>query len=51
MSGFVEPFVQKENNVELAYLCDVMKNQREKAALRFSKHIDYKPKSTILLMK
>jgi predicted dehydrogenase len=43
MSGFIEPFVQKSNNVELTYLCDVMRSQRENAALRFSKHIDYKP--------
>jgi len=44
LGAYVQPIAQKENNVELAYLCDVMKSQREKAAQRFSKHIDYKPK-------
>ncbi len=44
LGAYVQPIAQKKNNVELAYLCDVMKSQREKAAQRFSKHIDYKPK-------
>ncbi len=34
---------QKENNVQLLYLCDVMKSQREKAMKRFAKLIDNKP--------
>ncbi len=44
LGAYVQPIAQKENNVELVYLCDVMKSQREKAAQRFSKHIDYYPK-------
>ncbi len=44
LGAYVQPIAQKENNVELVYLCDVMKSQREKAAERFAKHIDYKPK-------
>ncbi len=33
----------KESNVNLIYLCDVMKSQREKAMATFSKLIDNKP--------
>lgn len=44
LGAFYEPIAQKQNNVELLYLCDVMKSQRENAAAKFSKHIDYKPK-------
>lgn len=44
LGAYVQPVSQKESNVELVYLCDVMRSQREKAAERFSKHIDYKPK-------
>lgn len=44
LGAYYEPIGQKENNVELLYLCDVMESQRERAAERFSKHIDYKPK-------
>lgn len=44
LGAFYEPIAQKQNNVELLYLCDVMKSQRENAAEKFSKHIDYKPK-------
>ncbi len=44
LGAFYEPISQKQNNVELLYLCDVMKSQRENAAAKFSKHIDYKPK-------
>ena len=39
LGGFVEPIVDKKNNVELVYLCDVMKSQREKAAAIFSEKI------------
>lgn len=41
--GFVEAISQKENNIELLYLCDVMKSQREKAFATFAKVIDNKP--------
>jgi predicted dehydrogenase len=34
---------KKENNVELNYLCDVMKSQREKAFATFATMIDNKP--------
>lgn len=44
LGAFTEPVSLKSSNVELVYLCDVMKSQREKAAARFSKLIDYKPK-------
>lgn len=42
--AFVDAIVQKENNVRLLYLCDVMKSQREKAAKRFGEKINYNPK-------
>lgn len=44
LGAYIPPIANKENNVELLYLCDVMKSQREKAAVRFSEHIDYEPK-------
>src|SRR6056297_2923062 len=44
LGAYYEPIAKKESNVELAYLCDVMKSQRERAARNFAKHIDYKPK-------
>ena len=44
LGAFTEPVSLKSSNVELVYLCDVMKSQREKAAVTFSKLIDYKPK-------
>ena len=43
LGAYLEPISRKESNVELSYLCDVMKSQREGAANRFSKLIDYKP--------
>ena len=45
LGAFTEPIAKKENNVDLLYLCDVMPSQLEKAAERFSEHIDYQPKS------
>ena len=44
LGAYYEPVSMKENNVELLYLCDVMQSQRESAAQKFSKFIDYKPK-------
>ncbi|MCF6361349.1 MAG: Gfo/Idh/MocA family oxidoreductase [Cyclobacteriaceae bacterium] len=41
--AYIPPIAQKDNNVELLYLCDVMKSQREKAAKNFSKSIKNKP--------
>jgi len=44
LGAFYDPIKLKESNVNLLYLCDVMKSQRENAAANFSKHIDYQPK-------
>lgn len=44
VGAYHAPIGRKEANVQLLYLCDVMKSQREKALQSFSKHIDYKPK-------
>lgn len=44
LGAFYEPIKLKSSNVNLVYLCDVMKSQRESAAQKFSKHIDYSPK-------
>ncbi|WP_297089587.1 Gfo/Idh/MocA family oxidoreductase [uncultured Draconibacterium sp.] len=44
LGAFYDPIAQKESNVELKYLCDVMQHQREKAAASIAKRIDYKPK-------
>jgi predicted dehydrogenase len=43
LGGFIEPVARKQSNVTLSYLCDVMKSQRDRAAERFSKNIDYVP--------
>lgn len=43
LSAYFEPVSKKDANVELVYLCDVMKSQRERAAQRFSKLIGNKP--------
>lgn len=43
LGAYTDPISIKESNVELVYLCDVMKSQREKAAERFSKIISNKP--------
>ncbi|WP_338867830.1 Gfo/Idh/MocA family oxidoreductase [Spirosoma sp. SC4-14] len=44
LSAYYDPISRKDSNVELVYLCDVMKKQRESAVQKFSKYIDYKPK-------
>jgi hypothetical protein len=41
LGAFTEPVSLKSSNVELVYLCDVMKSQREKAAATFAKLVDY----------
>ena len=43
LGAYIPPILDKSNNVELLYLCDVMKSQQEKAAKRFEK-LAYKPK-------
>lgn len=44
LGAYYAPIANREANVELVYLCDVMEKQRERALQQFSKHIDYKPK-------
>lgn len=44
VGAFYEPIALKSSNVQLVYLCDVMRSQREKALNNFSKHANYKPK-------
>lgn len=44
LEAYYEPISKKESNVELAYLCDVMEHQRNRALQNFSKHISYKPR-------
>ncbi len=44
LGGYLPAIAKKENNVELLYLCDVMKSQRDESAKRFSKLVDYHPK-------
>lgn len=44
LSAYYAPIGLKESNVELVYLCDVMKKQREAAIGKFAKHISYTPK-------
>ncbi|PQB07681.1 dehydrogenase [Polaribacter filamentus] len=36
------PITNKNNNIKLLYLCDVMKSQRDEAAANFGKSLDYK---------
>ncbi len=44
VNAIYEPISTKSNNVELVYLCDVMKSQRDKAAERMEKELGYIPK-------
>ncbi|WP_455169743.1 twin-arginine translocation signal domain-containing protein, partial [Aegicerativicinus sediminis] len=44
VGAYYQPLQMKEANVHLSYLCDVMKSQREKALINFTKNADYKPK-------
>ena len=44
LGAFPSPIGNKKNNVELIYLCDVMKSQRERAAGVYAEHIKNKPK-------
>lgn len=43
LGGYIDPIIDPKNNVELLYLCDVMKSQREKAAASFGKSLTYQP--------
>ena len=40
--GFIDPIADKNNNVRLLYLCDVLKSQREKAGAKFAERIKHK---------
>lgn len=51
LGAFYEPISLPKSNVNLVYLCDVMKSQREKAAASFSKHINYTPKLENSILK
>ncbi|TKG93806.1 twin-arginine translocation signal domain-containing protein [Puteibacter caeruleilacunae] len=42
--AFIPPFKNKDNNIELRYLCDVMDFQLEKAAKKCQKDLGYKTK-------
>lgn len=44
LGAYYEPVALPSGNVQLLYLCDVMKHQRERAAAEFAKHISYQPK-------
>ncbi|TRZ42217.1 Gfo/Idh/MocA family protein [Robertkochia solimangrovi] len=44
VGAYYEPVQMKEANVHLLYLCDVMKSQRDKALIDFTKNADYQPK-------
>lgn len=44
LGAYYDPIGRKDSNVELMYMCDVMKKQREAAVKKFSKYIDYTPK-------
>ncbi|WP_282117093.1 Gfo/Idh/MocA family protein [Cellulophaga baltica] len=43
-NAYISAMGDKKNNIELSYLCDVMKSQRDKAAANVSKSIGAKPK-------
>ncbi|MEP3389583.1 MAG: Gfo/Idh/MocA family oxidoreductase [Reichenbachiella sp.] len=42
--AYIDAIANKQNNIDLVYLCDVMKSQREKAAAKFAEKIEGKPK-------
>ena len=44
LGAYYAPIANKGANVQLLYLCDVMKSQREAGLQKFSEHIDYQPK-------
>lgn len=44
LGGYKGPLSKKDNNVNIAYLCDVMPHQLENASKQFSDLIDYSPK-------
>jgi len=44
VGAFYEAVINKSNNVELAYICDVMKKQREKTANALVDKLPYQPR-------
>jgi len=44
LGGYISPVSDKNSNVRLLYLCDVMQSQRENANKQFSKVLDYSAK-------
>ncbi|MEL0653175.1 MULTISPECIES: Gfo/Idh/MocA family protein [Algibacter] len=42
--AYMSAIADKNNNIELSYLCDVMKSQRDKAAIEVSKKLGKTPK-------
>ncbi|GIZ09751.1 Gfo/Idh/MocA family protein [Flavobacterium sp. UMI-01] len=42
--AYMPAILDKKNNVELHYLCDVMKSQRDKAAAKYANKLSTKPK-------
>ena len=44
LGAYVPPLAEKKNNVELLYLCDVMKSQRDKAGEKFAQYITNEPR-------
>lgn len=51
VGAFYPAFLNKSNNLDLIYLCDVMEHQRTKAAETLSDKLDYKPKLAIDIRK
>ncbi|GAB2611264.1 Gfo/Idh/MocA family protein [Belliella aquatica] len=44
LEAFIPPLSDEKSNINLSYLCDVMKSQRENAGSIFSKRLNYSPK-------
>jgi len=44
LGAYFAPIGNENSNVSLAYLCDAKQSQINRAAEKFSQHIDYKPK-------
>ncbi len=40
--AYKSPIINKDNNIKLLYLCDVMKSQRDRAVANFYKDLNYK---------
>lgn len=45
MGAFTAPIMNKSNNVNLSYICDVMQSQIDKAAPKWEKGLGYMPKT------